>query len=187
MSAKVLASKTLYSGKFMSMKLLEYNNGDGKTRFWETVDRDGNGSAAVIIAKIVPDNEILLVKQFRPPANKFMLEFPAGLIDPGEGPETTAHRELLEETGYQGKIISITKPGYSSPGLTGEAVTLVTMEIDGNYYKNNLPQAAPEECERIEVFKVKLDELEDFIASQEALNVGIDSKLYTFVLSRRIF
>ena len=97
------------------------------------------------------------------------------------------YRELLEETGFQGKIISITKPGYSSPGLTGEAVTMVTMEIDGDYYSNNPPQAAPEECERIEVFRVKLDELEDFIASQEALNVGIDSKLYTFVLSRRIF
>ena len=61
------------------------------------------------------------------------------------------------------------------------------MEIDGEFYKNNTPQSAPEECERIEVFRVKLDELEDFITSQEALNVGIDSKLYTFVISRRIF
>ena len=46
--------------------------------------------------------ELLLQKQFRPPANKAMIEVPSGLIDPGETAEQCAVRELKEETGYVG-------------------------------------------------------------------------------------
>lgn len=49
--------------------------------------------------------EILLEKQFRPPANKVCIEFPAGLMDAGETPEECALRELKEETGYIGEVI----------------------------------------------------------------------------------
>lgn len=49
--------------------------------------------------------ELLLEKQFRPPADKIVVEFPAGLVDAGESPEEAAVRELLEETGYVGTVI----------------------------------------------------------------------------------
>lgn len=49
--------------------------------------------------------EILLEKQFRPPIDKVCIEFPAGLVDPGETPEESAVRELLEETGYVGEVV----------------------------------------------------------------------------------
>ena len=67
--------------------------------------------------------------------------------------------------------------------MSGETVTLVAMEIDGEYYKDHAPAAHPEENEDIEVFTVPRNELANFIAAQRELGVGIDAKLQTFVLA----
>lgn len=176
-------SETLFSGKFLACRKIYYTDARGISRHWEAVDRTGSSGdahAVFIVAKIVPDNEIILVRQFRPPAGKLMVEFPAGLIDPGENAETTAIRELYEETGFEGKVISCTKGGYSSPGMTGESIVLAQMEIDGNAYPGGMiPENHQEECENIEVFRVKISELGEFIRQMEAEKCGIDSKIYT--------
>jgi ADP-ribose pyrophosphatase len=49
--------------------------------------------------------EIVLQKQYRPPVDKLVIEFPAGLIDAGETPEQAAIRELKEETGYVAEVL----------------------------------------------------------------------------------
>lgn len=49
--------------------------------------------------------EVLLEKQFRAPAGKIVVEFPAGLVDAGETVEEAALRELREETGYVGEVV----------------------------------------------------------------------------------
>lgn len=180
------------SGRFIALRKLEYVDRRGVLRSWESADRvngtprsSNRPSAVLIIARIVPDNELLLVRQFRPPAGKLMVEFPAGLIDPGEDIETTAHRELYEETGYQGRFLFATEPGYSSPGLTGESVALCAMEIDGNNYPE-IPENHQEECEDIEVFRVPISKLADFIAEQERSGCGVDSKLHTFIAMQKL-
>ena len=170
-------------GKFLQMEIIEFTDARGVKRKWEAVSRTSAAGAALIIPRIVPDDQFVLIRQFRPPAGKLVLEFPAGLIDPGEDAASAAVRELSEETGYSGKVISCLPPGNSSPGMSGETVTLVTMEIDGNYYKDHAPVAHPEENEAIEVFTVPRKELKDFIAAQRAQGVGIDAKLQTFALA----
>jgi len=55
---------------------------------------------AVAIVPILDDGRFVMERQFRYPLHRVFLEFPAGKIDPGEDPVATAHRELLEETGY---------------------------------------------------------------------------------------
>jgi ADP-ribose pyrophosphatase len=57
--------------------------------------------------------ELLLEKQFRPPTGKIVIEFPAGMVDEGETPEQSAVRELREETGFIGEVI--TDRGGSRP------------------------------------------------------------------------
>src|SRR4051812_28799357 len=77
---------------------------------WEFADRV-KGSGAVVIVAITPEGNLLLTEQFRLPVNANVIELPAGIAGDIDGQEkeelaTAAHRELLEETGYEAKNMS---------------------------------------------------------------------------------
>jgi ADP-ribose pyrophosphatase len=102
---------------------IEYQGADGEVRTWEAMRRttrpkDSPVDAVHIIAtRNTADGcgvEVLLEKQFRPPAGKVVIEFPAGLVDPNETLEECALRELKEETGYLGEIA---RPGGAKEPL----------------------------------------------------------------------
>lgn len=59
---------------------------------------------AVAIIPIIGD-EVILIKQFRPSLNKWILEVPAGRVEVNEALEDTARRELIEEVGYDAKTL----------------------------------------------------------------------------------
>jgi len=59
---------------------------------------------AVCILALTKDQQVILAKQFRPGPEKILLEMPGGLIEANEKPQVAAQRELLEETGYSGKL-----------------------------------------------------------------------------------
>ncbi|MBR2373760.1 MAG: NUDIX hydrolase [Lentisphaeria bacterium] len=173
-------------GKFLRMEIIGFTDSKGKKRKWEAVSRTNSRGAALIIPHIVPDDSFVLVRQFRAPAGKMVLELPAGLIDEGEDAATAALRELYEETGYEGKVVRCLPPGNSSPGMSGETVTIAVIEIDGNKYRETPPVAHPEENESIEVFTVPRGELREFITSQRAQGVGIDAKLQALLTGMNI-
>jgi ADP-ribose diphosphatase len=81
------------------------------------------GAAAVL--PLLPSNEVLLVKQFRPALRQTLTEIPAGLLDvEGEDAITCATRELFEETGYRHREIEFLGGYYASAGFTDEYVHL---------------------------------------------------------------
>ena len=84
MKPHVTQRETLAAGHFVRLELLHYLDQTQTERKWEAVQRTGNTNAAVIIATMKPDDKILLIRQYRPPLDKYVIEFPAGLIDPGE-------------------------------------------------------------------------------------------------------
>jgi len=92
--------------------------------------------AVVILAILRHDpndisrDEIVCVKQYRPPVDAYTIELPAGLIDAGEEPANAAVREFQEETGYIGKALDVSPASYLSPGLTNESACLVRLEVD---------------------------------------------------------
>jgi ADP-ribose pyrophosphatase len=67
---------------------------------------------------------ILLVRQYRLPAERFLWELPAGSVDPGEKPLQTARRELKEETGYHAKSWKKLVTFFPSPGFLTEKMTI---------------------------------------------------------------
>ena len=174
-------STPVATGKFLSLEIVHFRDDRGRLRNWEAARRVNGTGAVLVIATIQPANEVLLVRQFRPPAGKFMIEFPAGLIDPGESAERTAARELYEETGDEGKILHIFPPAVNSPGMSGESITIVQMEIDGTAYPEE-PESHQEDSESIETIRVPREKLREFL--QEAVNRGdgIDAKLISYLL-----
>ncbi|MBI3005610.1 MAG: NUDIX hydrolase [Ignavibacteriales bacterium] len=113
---KILKSERLYVGKVFNLLVdhIEYPSGNRGIR--EVAEHPG-GAVAV---PILPDGDLLLVRQFRYPMKKYLYELPAGKLGPNEDPALCARRELEEETGYAAssweKLASI----YTTPGFCDE-------------------------------------------------------------------
>ena len=70
---------------------------------------------AAVVA-FTEDGSILIVRQYRPAVERYSLELPSGIIDPGEEPAETARRELLEETGYAAAHTEVIGPMFVDTG-----------------------------------------------------------------------
>ncbi|HWZ61287.1 MAG TPA: NUDIX hydrolase [Gemmatimonadaceae bacterium] len=70
------------------------------------------------------DPQILLIRQYRYAADAFIYEVPAGRLEPGESPESCAHRELQEETGCTADRLQRLTTVYTTPGFTDEKIHL---------------------------------------------------------------
>ena len=178
MKAEILSAELIASGRYHKLETLRYRDDHGAERLWEAAGRVGSFGAVIIVAKITRTGELVLIRQFRPPAGKHLIEFPAGLVDSGETPEHSAVRELREETGYCGKVTAVHPPTYSSPGLSGEQLYLVEMAIDDDFD----PVPCNEEGESIETFRVPLAALPAFLDRCEARGDGIDAKVRVYSL-----
>lgn len=95
---------------------------------WEYAERKhGNGMAVIIIA-VTPDDDVVFVEQFRVPLNRRTIEMPAGLVGDDHAHDTleaAAHRELIEETGWQPDRVEVLLTGPTSSGMSSERIAFV--------------------------------------------------------------
>ena len=174
--------ETVAGGTWLRLDRITYRDGRGKERTWEGASRQGSQGAACMIARLVPSGRYVFIEQFRPPSAAMVLEFPAGLIEPGEPPESTAVRELFEETGYHGEVNWIGQPSPNTPGLSGETAVLVRMTVDESEPENRHPAQACDDGEDITVYTISPDDVPRFLAERTAAGVVIDSKIIAFFL-----
>ncbi|MCW5982158.1 MAG: NUDIX hydrolase [Bryobacteraceae bacterium] len=114
-----------------------------------------HGGSAVMLA-VDDEGRILLVRQFRLPAQDYLWELPAGRLDEGETPLDTARRELVEETGYRARQWTELVSFFASPGYVSEKMTVfVARELEAG-------EATPMDDERIERRWFTLDELDQW-------------------------
>ncbi|MCH8087635.1 MAG: NUDIX hydrolase [Chloroflexi bacterium] len=113
---KRLKSKTLYRGKVINLRIDTVELPDGSRTEREIVEH----SEVVHILAVDTDDRVLLVRQYRTPAGRELLETPAGGIRPGESPEEAAQRELREETGFRAGALELVYSFYSTPGFCTE-------------------------------------------------------------------
>ena len=182
----VLEEQLLYQGSWSNLVEFKYEDEKKKIRKWEGLHRKNNAEAVIIIAKMEPSERYILIRQFRPPTNSYLLEFPAGLVDIGETLEQTAIRELFEETGYVGEVHKISPRLYSSPGILSEAVYFAHVQVDENLSENLSPKAQNEPGEFIKVFTKTVDEVSEFLNKEISQGVKFDAKLYSFFLAKGV-
>lgn len=111
-----ISSERIYDGRVVSLRVdLVALPGGGLTKR-EIVEHTG----AVVMVALDDQDNILLVRQYRKPVERELLELPAGGLEPGESPEQCALRELREETGFTGRQVRHLGGFYSSPGFCTE-------------------------------------------------------------------
>ena len=74
------------------------------------------------IVALTEEGYILLVRQYRPALERYTVELPSGIVDPGEDPGETARRELLEETGYAADAVEVLGPMEPDTGRLGNRI-----------------------------------------------------------------
>ncbi len=73
----------------------------------------------VNVVPVTPDDELVMVRQYRHGSREITLEIPGGIVDPGEAPAEAAARELLEETGYRARRVEAIGSVNPNPALFG--------------------------------------------------------------------
>lgn len=113
---RVVASRPIYTGKVVSMRVDEVMLSGGGTAIREVVDHRG----AVVIAALDEAERLYMVRQYRHAIGRPLLELPAGGLEPEEEPLAAAKRELREEVGLQAREWVHLGSFYSSPGFANE-------------------------------------------------------------------
>lgn len=109
-----------YKGKVVDVERERVRLPDGSECELEVVRHPG-GAAAVALDE---RRRVCLLRQYRPVARDWLWELPAGRLEPGEGPEATARRELQEEAGVRAGSWQSLGYMWSSPGVFSEVIHL---------------------------------------------------------------
>ena len=152
--AQILSSKLAYKGPVFSVYTENVREPNGVTAIRDIVRHNGSVVVLAVDDTTNPADPLVVIeRQFRHAADQYLLELPAGRVEPGENVLAAAKRELIEETGYRARKWTKLVRYFASPGFVGE-----WMEI---YLATGISAgvAQPEEDERIEVRLLPLSQL----------------------------
>lgn len=144
---------------------------------WEYASRANDIRAVVILAE--HDGKVILIDQPRVAPDCRCLELPAGLVgddDPGATVESTAIKELEEETGFTAERVERLGDFYASPGMLAESFTLVRAQG-----VRKVGEGGGDDNEDINVHLVDRADIPNFVEQKRAEGFGIDVKLLIFM------
>ena len=113
-----LSERFRYQGRKFAFEAAGLRLPNGAEGEFETIRHPGGAMAVPVLS----DGRFLLVRQYRFPVECWLLEFPAGTLEPGEDPETTIRREVEEETGYRAASWSELGRFPLAPGYSDEYI-----------------------------------------------------------------
>jgi ADP-ribose pyrophosphatase len=163
--ATVLASKESFKGHVFNVTTDTVTEPGGITSTRDVIRH--NGSVVILAvdsSRSKRNPTILLERQYRHAAGQFLLELPAGRIEPGEAPLAAAKRELIEETGFRARRWSRLVRYFASPGFLAEFMQVYLAE-------DIRPGVAePEEDEKITLSQVPLSDVLEMIDAGKILD-----------------
>ncbi|WP_263381591.1 NUDIX hydrolase [Granulicella arctica] len=162
LKAKLVSSKLAYKGKVFNVYTDTVIEPGGNKNVRDVIRH--NGSVVILAvddSKNPKDPDVILERQYRHAAGQFLIELPAGRIEPGEKPLAAAKREMIEETGFRAKRWTLLTKYFASPGFLGE-----WMQI---YLARDIREgtATPEPDEHIEIHRIPLSEAMRLVASNQ--------------------
>ena len=152
----VVGRRLIHRGRYLEFRVDTIERADGSRGTRDVVGHPG------AIAVLALDNEgrLLLVRQWRVPAERAMLEIPAGTLDVHDGvtedPDVAARRELEEETGSRAASWRKLAEFWTAPGFATELMHLYL--ATGLTSATGDDRLAPDEDERLELSRVTVDE-----------------------------
>jgi len=172
---KKLASRQIYQGHAVNIRVDTVEKAGGRKTTRDVVEH----SDCIAVVALDEQNNVLLVRQFRHAVGKFLLEIPAGGIDPGEEPLDSVRRELQEEIGYFPREIDKLGGFYSIPGYGTEYLHcfLVTDLVPS--------RLIAEDTADIELVRVSPDEIPQLITSGEICDAKSIAALLMFLFIRQ--
>jgi ADP-ribose pyrophosphatase len=158
---EVISSKLSYEGPLFQVFTDEIRE-NGRALRRDVIRHDGS---VVILALDNANNKrdplVIMERQYRHAAKRYLLEVPAGKLEPGEQPLPGAKRELLEETGFRARRWRKLARYFASPGFLGEWMQVYVAE------ELTAGAAMPEYDEQIEIQKIPFSELLQMIEQGE--------------------
>jgi ADP-ribose pyrophosphatase len=141
-------SEYVYQGRVITLRIDTVRTAGGGERRREVIEHPG----AVALVPVTETGDLLLIRQYRYAAERWLLEVPAGTLDPDEDALTCADRELQEETGYKAATIERIGGFYVAPSYDQEYIHI--------YVATGLSESRlePDDDEDIEVVPTPLDE-----------------------------
>ncbi|MCC5842451.1 MAG: NUDIX hydrolase [Opitutales bacterium] len=171
-----MEDRCLFAAEWLELRERTFAGRAGREGAWTYVRRRKTvGAVCAVATRQAGDaRELLLVRQYRHPVEREVLEFPAGLVDAEEDPRVSVLRELKEETGWTGELERMGPPVPTSPGLTDEAVAFAHIR---------LIEAGPQQLEGDEVIVVEwapVEGLLDWLTSQVEAGILVDARVWAF-------
>lgn len=147
---KILKSEVIFEGRSFGVRRDELIEPTGVRTVREVVTHPGS----VVVLPVLPNGKIVMVRQYRHACGQYLWELVAGRMERGEDPVQGARRELVEETGYRAKKLSILLDFFPTPGFLQEKMYVLLAE------GLTLGEAQPEEDEKLIVGSYSRKELE---------------------------
>jgi ADP-ribose pyrophosphatase len=154
---QVVASHLIHRGRYMEFRVDTIERADGTRGTRDVVGHPG----AVAVLALDAAGRLLLVRQWRIPAGRALLEIPAGTLDVHDGlaedPDVACRRELEEETGHRAASWRKLATFWTAPGFASELMHLyLATGLDG--VADHDGRLAPDEDEHLELSRVTIDE-----------------------------
>lgn len=157
LNEKTVSTKEIFDGRVVKLRVDTVELPDGSIGTREVIKHPGG----VGVIALDSENNVLMVKQFRPGAKTVLLEIPAGKLEYGEDSEECGKRELVEETGFEAKEFMHLANFFVTPAYCEEIINIYFAK-DLVLKKQNL-----DDGEFLDVIKVPFDKLYKMVLDNE--------------------
>ena len=169
-----------YRDGYIGKNIYEVTLNNGLKKKVEQITKAGKNGDAVIIVPITKDNKFVVIVESRPNTNETVcIEFPAGMVDPGETHEEAAVRELLEETGYRPEKLIELEWHYQDQGCSSAIIkSFVALNCE------HIQEQRLDDTESIDSYEIPEEQVTELALNNEITDSGSRLAYYTYTLKK---